>query len=104
NGIRTNGTFTASNGKTFTGAGASNVILAASLGWNQMMALWPSGAPVDPIGQLAASWHTYSMGYTGQRLADGTVVATGNCAASPGNVRGCGGSGVPVVITEFQAG
>jgi hypothetical protein len=102
NGIRTTGTFTASNGKQFTGAGAKNVILSASIGWNQNINLWPEFAPSDPTGQLAASWHVYSFSGA-DNLQSATVVATGNCNANSGAVPDCG-SGVPIVITEFQAG
>jgi len=40
--------------------GAKNVILSPGLSYNQYMQGWATYAPVDPLKQLAASWHPYA--------------------------------------------
>jgi len=45
--------------------GATNVIMAAGISWAQDTSMWTTYAPVDPIHQLAASWHAYPQGSSG---------------------------------------
>lgn len=40
-------------------AGAKNVCMVAGRSWAQDLSLWLSFMPVDPAGQMAASWHAY---------------------------------------------
>ncbi len=39
--------------------GATNVVLAGTMGWNGDLRPWSLYAPRDPIGQLAVAWHVY---------------------------------------------
>jgi endoglucanase len=41
-------------------AGATNVVMSPGLSWALNMAMWVKYAPVDPLKQLAASWHGYA--------------------------------------------
>jgi endoglucanase len=40
--------------------GATNVVMAAGLQWAGDLSQWVAYAPVDPLKQLAASWHGYA--------------------------------------------
>ena len=50
--------------------GATNVVMSAGISWAQDTSMWATYAPVDPIHQLAASWHAYPKGSSG---TDATV-------------------------------
>jgi len=39
--------------------GATNVVLAGTMGWNGDLRPWSLYAPRDPIAQLAVAWHVY---------------------------------------------
>ena len=39
--------------------GATNVVLAAGLGWSRDLSGWLASRPRDPLQQLAAVWHAY---------------------------------------------
>jgi aryl-phospho-beta-D-glucosidase BglC (GH1 family) len=39
--------------------GATNVLMAAGISWSQDNSQWVKFAPVDPLKQLALSWHAY---------------------------------------------
>ncbi len=39
--------------------GATNVVLAAGLGWSRDLSGWLASRPLDPLQQLAAVWHAY---------------------------------------------
>ena len=41
--------------------GATNVILSAGVSWAQDNSQWTAYRPVDPLKQLALSWHAYPM-------------------------------------------
>jgi Cellulase (glycosyl hydrolase family 5) len=41
------------------GAGASNVVLVGTDGWDNDLDAWLENAPKDPLGQMAAAWHPY---------------------------------------------
>ena len=45
--------------------GATNVVMSAGISWAQDTSMWATYAPVDPIHQLAASWHAYPQAETG---------------------------------------
>jgi hypothetical protein len=47
---------------TVRGAGASNVIMLGGITFAGTLDQWGTYMPVDPIGQLAASFHTYYFG------------------------------------------
>lgn len=39
--------------------GATNVVMAAGISWAQDTSLWTEYCPIDPLKQLACSWHAY---------------------------------------------
>jgi aryl-phospho-beta-D-glucosidase BglC (GH1 family) len=39
--------------------GATNIVLAAPIGWAGEIELWEKFKPTDPAGQLAVAWHVY---------------------------------------------
>jgi endoglucanase len=45
--------------------GATNVVMVAGISWAQDTSEWVAYAPVDPLRQLAASWHAYPQGTSG---------------------------------------
>jgi endoglucanase len=45
--------------------GARNVVMVAGISWAQDTSEWVAYAPVDPLRQLAASWHAYPKGKSG---------------------------------------
>jgi len=49
--------------------GATNVVMSAGISWAQDTSMWATYAPVDPIHQLAASWHAYPQAETGPGAA-----------------------------------
>jgi hypothetical protein len=64
--------------------GAGNLILSAPIGWAGEIEVWLGTQPVDPIGQLGASWHIYDYN-KGQGPPQAVLDA-----------------GYPIVITETQ--
>jgi hypothetical protein len=42
--------------------GATNVVMTAGVSWAQDTSQWVQYAPVDPLHQLACSWHAYPGG------------------------------------------
>lgn len=54
--------------------GARNVVMAGGLGWAGDMSGWLAHRPVDPAGQLAASWHSYPCSNCGNTLASWNAV------------------------------
>jgi endoglucanase len=42
--------------------GATNVVLAGTMGWCADLSQWLAHKPIDPAGQLAAAWHAYPWG------------------------------------------
>jgi endoglucanase len=46
---------------TVRNTGASNVILLGGLAWSNDLSQWLQYEPVDPLGNLAASWHSYNF-------------------------------------------
>ncbi len=42
--------------------GATNVVMTAGVSWAQDTSQWVLYAPVDPLKQLACSWHAYAYG------------------------------------------
>jgi endoglucanase len=67
---------------TVRGEGATNVVLAAPVGWAGEIETWLASRPTDSIGQLGVAWHVY--GY-----AKGTAPPLAVLAA-----------GYPILITE----
>jgi aryl-phospho-beta-D-glucosidase BglC (GH1 family) len=49
--------------------GATNVVMVGGISWAQDMSQWVAYAPVDPLKQLAASWHAYPKGNAGSDAA-----------------------------------
>jgi aryl-phospho-beta-D-glucosidase BglC (GH1 family) len=45
--------------------GATNVVMVGGISWAQDTSMWVTYAPVDPLHQLAASWHAYPQGFSG---------------------------------------
>lgn len=43
------------------GTGATNVVMISGLEWTNDMREWLQYRPIDPIGNLVASWHAYSF-------------------------------------------
>jgi endoglucanase len=71
--------------------GATNVILSAGLSYAQYMQGWATYAPVDPLKQIAASWHPY---------ASQTDNTKPGFATSFADVQAILAAGYPVVATE----
>jgi len=45
------------------GTGATNVVLAGGVQYAGTLTSWLANRPVDPTGNLAASWHVYNFGW-----------------------------------------
>lgn len=45
------------------GAGAENVLLLGGIRFASTLSQWLTYEPVDPLGQLGAAWHVYSIGF-----------------------------------------
>jgi endoglucanase len=41
------------------GTGAPNVVMVAGISWAQDQSLWTQFCPIDPLKQMACSWHAY---------------------------------------------
>jgi hypothetical protein len=50
--------------------GATNVVMTAGVSWAQDTSQWVQFAPVDPLKQLACSWHAYPGANEGPGFAD----------------------------------
>lgn len=70
------------------GAGATNVILVAGLGWADDFTGWPTYHPRDPLNNMAISWHLYT------KSRDCTTVRCFVGRSQPF-------AGLPLVMTEF---
>jgi endoglucanase len=73
--------------------GATNVVLAAGLGWSQDISQWVLYKPTDPLNQLAAVWHAYPPSGTTRGTA---AYSTLNWVWADAILA----AGIPVVITE----
>jgi endoglucanase len=51
--------------------GATNVILVGGLGWSSDLSRWLAHEPTDPMGQLAATFHTYDFSGCNTQGLDG---------------------------------
>jgi hypothetical protein len=72
------------------GTGAANVVLIGGVGYSNDLTGWSAHTPVDPLNQLAASWHVYSdNGYVDVAAGGTTQVMLATVAAS-----------VPLIIAE----
>jgi endoglucanase len=73
--------------------GATNVVLAGTMGWCGDLSRWLSYKPIDPAGQLAAAWHAYPWGSDSSKPAWSGVGDQYKFAAAIT-------AQMPVVITE----
>lgn len=87
-------------------AGAKNVCLAGGRSWAQDLSLWPSFMPVDPAGQLAASWHAYPSQSNGAypSFPPGTLNQAFGAQGSYDWAQAVLAAGFPVVIGETGNG
>jgi len=84
---------------TVRATGAKNVVLVSGLSYAGNLRRWLDYRPVDPLGQLAVSWHAYPA----YNSTWGTPAYLETNAGPQGwrDVDAILGAGYPVLITEF---
>ena len=58
------------------GTGATNVIMVGGIEYAADLASWPAYRPVDPLGNVAASWHIYNFSWCNTRSCWDGAAAT----------------------------
>lgn len=72
--------------------GATNVVIVGGVSWNSDVSGWLANQPVDPLAQMAASWHPYPNPKAPTEPSHGTIQFT-----YAANIMG---AGIPLIITE----
>lgn len=72
--------------------GTTNIVIAGGVNWNGDISGWVANRPVDPLAQMAASWHPYPNPKAPTEPASGTAQFSYDA-----NIMG---AGIPMIITE----
>lgn len=78
--------------------GATNVVLIGSLSYTADLSGWLAHVPVDPLNQMAASWHPYPT--YGAKFGTPIYAQPGFAPQVFSEVQAILGAGIPVLATE----